>query len=392
MLEKPSPTDQRAPIRPISFVLENAGRVVDSVVLPIRPEDLTRTEPARSTVHQTMGKDVQGWVDNFGAGLPSVQISGHTGWLYQTGVKRDGFGSFEALNKLVAHDYHAARQAAIDAGRDPSAVKLIFVDTLDNFFWVVEPMQFVLRRSKSRPLLFQYSIALQAISTSVDNPLRFVPSWGSQALGLGALDDVIGRLESFSGSIQGWVSDAVSFVDRALAPIGSAVKDFLGKTVRVFRAVSTAVTSVNNGIKGVANRLISIASDLAKAGTNVMRTFQLIGSIPTTLKAALGRVAGAFNEVLCILNNSLRPRRTYEDYTGLYGASNCSSTTGGRPASIYTGNNVFDLMRTDKASLTATGDALSSVARLSRTDPVLAPAPINEAWRHIGNINQGLSA
>lgn len=395
MIAAPVPTDQRADIRPISFVLESGGSISGQVTLPIRPEDLTRNEPSRVTVHQTLGRGVQGWVDHFGEGLPSVSISGHTGWRAKPGARGellDGTESFEALNKLVAHDYHRAKQAAVDSGRDPATVKLLFVDLLDKFAWSVVPTLFVLRRSKSRPLLIQYNISLQAVDTSVDSPGRFVPFFGTVASGLTALDAAIARLTGFVSNIQGWVSGAVSFVDRALAPIGAVAKQFLSASTQVFTAVNTAVRSVNNGIRSTANSLIGIASDLAQAGSNAFRTIAALGSIPATLRAALGRVAGAYNEVLCILNNSLRQRRNYESYEGLYGASNCSSTTGGRPASAYASTNVFELMRPELPPVTADSLARSSITALSRSDPALAPMAVPDVERHMVNVVEGLAA
>jgi hypothetical protein len=155
-------------------VLQNGLGFGSPVTLKVRPEDLTRTEPSRVSVHQTLGRVVNGWADNFGEGLPSVTIAGTTGWRTSAASGEDGAQAFETLNRLVVHEYHEAKQAAIDSGMDPATVKLLFVDMLDGFTWNVAPMNFVLRRSKSRPLLFQYNIVLQAISTDIDNPLRIL--------------------------------------------------------------------------------------------------------------------------------------------------------------------------------------------------------------------------
>lgn len=166
-----APISQKAEFRPIGFVLRDGGRF-NAVSLKIRPEDLSRTETARASLHQTMGRDVTGWVDHFGEGLPSCTISGHTGWRFNYGM--DGQLAFLALNKLVAKEYPAAIQRAINAGRSPDTVQLLFIDVLDGFMWRVVPMQFVLRRSKSSPLLFRYNINLQAVATQMD-AARMIP-------------------------------------------------------------------------------------------------------------------------------------------------------------------------------------------------------------------------
>lgn len=377
--------------RPISFLLDQGGVIGSPVTLVLRPEDLTRNEPARATVNQTLGRNVTGWVDHFGEGLPSVSISGHTGWRDVAGSGMDGAGAFEALNTLVVHDYPAARQAFIDMGLDPSSVKLLFVDMLDNFTWSVVPTQFTLRRNKSSPLLYRYSMNLQAVDTTVDTPLIALPFFGSVAGGVGALDRAISTIDAFIARVEGFVAAALGFVDKTLGPIAATVKRFVALANRVFAAVNSVVRAAKNIVNGVANRLISLASDIANVGRNIFRTFNAIANLPADIKASLGRVTAAFNEVACIFKNSLRPRPTYDNYTGLYGASNCSSTTGGRPDSAYANTNAFAQMQPEKNVATANTNALAGLSALNRTDPVLAPMPFPEMDRHLTNVVTGVA-
>lgn len=390
MFGKAAPTDQRAGVRPIAFVLQNGLGFGSPVTLKVRPEDLTRTEPSRVSVHQTLGRVVNGWADNFGEGLPSVTIAGTTGWRTSAASGEDGAQAFETLNRLVVHEYHEAKQAAIDSGMDPATVKLLFVDMLDGFTWNVAPMNFVLRRSKSRPLLFQYNMVLQAISTDIDNPLRILPFAGNIPAGVEALGGVIGRIAAFADKIKGWVAQAVALKDKLLAPIAATVQRFVKMSNQIFTIVRDTVMTVKNGISSAANSLIGIAADVAQVGVNIFRTVSAIASIPGHLKAALGRVAGAFNEVVCIFANSLRPRKTYEDYTGLYGASNCSSTTGGRGPSAYANMNAFSLMQMERGPVGVSSEAYASIATVNRSDPVLVPLALPELGRHVDIINNGM--
>ncbi len=391
MLAKPAPTDQRAGVRPIAFVLDDAGSLSPPVTLAVRPEDLTRNEPARATVNQTMGRDVSGWVDHFGEGLPSCTIAGHTGWRHSDGAGMDGLQSFDVLNQLVVRAYPAAIQSAINRGIDPATVKLLFIDTLDDFAWPVVPTQFVLRRSKSRPLLFQYNISLQATATSIDNPVVVVPFFGNVSGGLGALSRSVETIGGMVGQVEGLVSRALGFVDKVLGPIAGVIKNFVGMANNVFGAVNAVVRGAKNFVSGVGNRLIGMASDIAKVGLNVFRTLNNIRNLPSDLKASLGRVASAFNEVACIFKNSLRPRKTYEQYTGLYGSSNCSSTTGGNQASPYANMNAFQQMQSEPDVATMNSNALAGMAALNRMDPVLAPLPYQEIGRHMTNIVTGIA-
>lgn len=380
-------TSQKAGVRPISFILDNLGALSDPITLPIRPEDLTRTEPSRATVHQTLGREPVGWVDHFGEGMPQVTISGHTGWGYKPGLGRDGFQSFEALNELVAHRFPEFKQLAIDTGRDPADVQLLFVDMLDNFAWSVVPMQFVLRRSKSRPLLYQYNITLQAVATTPAAPVIELPFFGSIAAGQFSLGRVTSFLDQVLSTVEGLSAQALAAIDAALAPVSATVKAFVSASNTVFKIVNTA----SNFVGEAAGKVIGIASDLAKVGTNVFRALSTAAGLPSAVKANLSQVAGAFNEVSCIFANSLRARGSYEEYSPLYGASNCSSTTGGRPASALADKNPFMLMQPAALPVRVASAALSGVSTLARMDPVLAPLPFSEVDRHLGNIVQGIA-
>lgn len=384
------PTDQRAGVRPISFVLQNGNSFGEPVTLRIRPADLVRNEPMRVAVHQTLGREVAGWVDNYGLGLPSVTISGNTGWRVGGVSGMDGAAAFERLNNVVMHEFAAMKQWRIQSGLDPAGCKLLFVDMLDNFTWSVVAPQFELRRNRSNPLLYMYNIRLQAISTDVDNPLQLLPFTGSVSGGLRALDTLLDNMESMASSIQGWVGGAVAAVDSALAPVANVVNDFYQTSLRAFHLVNDTVATIQGGAAQVTNRLIGIASDIAGVGTNVFRSISAIASIPGQLKSNLMRVAGAFNEALCILKNSLKPRKLYEDYDNIYGASNCSSTTGGRPASMYANSNIFSMIQSDPAAIAASGAALGGISAINRGDPALAPMDISEMGGHLSAINDGL--
>lgn len=386
-----APTDQRAGVRPIAFAMEYSGGIGEIITLNIRPEDLTRNEPSRISVHQTLGRDTQGWVDVFGAALPTVTISGHTGWRTNTGSGEDGVASFEKLNQLIVHEYHKAKQDTIDAGGDPDTVKLLFIDVLDNFFWSVAPMSFSLKRNKSRPLLMQYNIVLQAISTDVDNPLVITPGFGSQAAGLLSLGRVVSRLQAVVDKVKGWVASAVSAVNGFVAPIAQAVRDFVKISSAVLDTAYGIISAVKAGSRAIANNLITIANDLSVVGAKLFRTITAVRDLPNDLKRDLGSVSSAFNEAACLFRSSLRPTKTYEDYTGLYGASNCSSTTGGRPASSYADANVFKLLQPVDQPATLTISAQESLSALKQYDAVLAPMTIPELARHVTNINSGIS-
>lgn len=390
MKQTTPPTDQKAQTKPIAFMLDRGFQFDDPVILNIRPEDLTRNEPSRATVHQTLGREVSGWVDDFGEALPNVTIAGHTGW--GAGGKADGVKAFEALNNLIVHELPKAKQDAIDFGADPATVKLLFIDVLDGFAWNVKHTQFVLRRSKSRPLLFQYNISLQAISTNAENLEVILPKVGSKVAGVKALTGVLAKLKGFIDKIKKLVATAVNFINAALAPIAATIKKFMKLTADILKIVADGVSGIKSMVASAKNFAISIATDLSKIGSNIFKTLSAIVNLPSDIKSDLMQVGSAFNEAFCILKNSLKPEKTHEDYSSLYGASNCSSTTGGNPASVYADKNSFELMQDAKSEIPISSASLSSIKAMSNSDPVLSPMPIQEMDRHLTAINLGMAA
>lgn len=151
-----TPPSQR--FRRLGFDLAGGG-AAGAFDLTIRPEELSRTEPSRLTVQQTLGG---AWADAFGRGLITIRIAGTTGW---HGGRPDaallsGEDAFRALRDGAFIAWHDARDALLRAGQDPAGVELTFVDELDGFVDVVAPKTFSLRRSKSSPLLIRYSVEM----------------------------------------------------------------------------------------------------------------------------------------------------------------------------------------------------------------------------------------
>lgn len=201
---------------------------------------------------------------------------------------------------------------------------------------------------------------------------------------------MIDKLEAMAGKINGWILSAIAFKDKLLAPLSAAVKSFYDMSLRVFNAVNSVVSSVKNFISSTANSLINIAKDIAGVGVNIMRTISAIASLPGHLKSALMNVAGAFNETACILKNSLKPRKVFEDYDGIYGSSNCSSTSGGRQSSSYTNMNAFSLMQ-DKRPVTVSTAAQNSISDLNRSDPVLRPIALEDMGGKLDSVSSGIN-
>lgn len=146
--------------RPIGFALFGGGQSYVQNLL-IRPEELTKSEPSRLNVQQTLGG---AWADDFGRGVATIRISGHLGWRGSEALA--GEDAFRALRNGAFVAWHQGRANQRAAGADPDAVQLFFVDTLDGFTDLVAPKVFTLRRSKTSPLLMRYTMELLVLDTA----------------------------------------------------------------------------------------------------------------------------------------------------------------------------------------------------------------------------------
>lgn len=382
-----APSSQKASDRPIAFVLDDQTDPQASPVqlsLVIRPEELTRTEPSRLATHHTFGG---AFADSFGAGVSTISLSGVTGWRRMVGDSQqaggaDGEERFRQLRDQVFAGWHARRHAAVNSGQDPAAVRLVLADGLDKFAVVVAPNSFTLRRSRSRPLLCQFQIQLTVLSDSIDA--------ASPALDFDGRSSPLSGLESLAASIDkitGYVQDVQEYIDATLV---APVKGFMDQTATLYRSVDRAVRSVD----GVAGSLITTAQLSAQAGMNLFRSLGAVVNLPTRIRSRMMQVSSAYSNVWCVLNNTLRNKAFYDDYSPLYGSSNCSSTFGGRPLSPLAGTNPFAAFAGAAAAkpqqVQVTPASRAALGALATADPVLAPLGVPALGDLVSTINAGM--
>lgn len=387
-----APTSQKAGDRPISFLLDNdaAGAPQRFVDLVIRPEELTWTETSRLSVTQTLGG---AWADNFGAGIPTINLSGHTGWRKTKTSDDDGLARFATLKETVFDTWHLQRQQNIEDGLDPNAVRLIFSDALDDRSVVVAPQNFVLRRSKTRPLLAQFQISLLVLDAALQNapyPAQFGYN-GATGSTPGPLGDITQSLgvASLTGSINAITSQINGVRSMVQSGLVAPVQAFMAQSAQVFGAVRGAISA---GV-GLAKDVVSIAQGIAQTGVNVFRTLSAVASIPQIAKAGLMSIASAFTNIFCVLKNALGSKLYVQDYADLYGASNCSSTSGGRPASVLGGVNPFyEVVPTSgPPPVNVSAAASSALQSLAAADTVLAPMATNALGTALRTVTAGIS-
>lgn len=380
-----APPRQTAAERPISFIFHDTdlGEAPVEVRLVIRPEDLTRNDPSRVNVTQTIGG---AWVDNFGKGIPTVSINGHTGW--GSGTRPDGLEAFQALYQTVFSAWHNTRKIAVQEGRDPDKVKLLFSDVLDEFTWVVVPQNFTLKRNRSRPLLVQYSINMIWVSDDVQSTLAALQTPDQRALdrlGFDSLAFSIKTIRAFAQSIAEEIGVLMEIPDRI-------IEQFTELTADVLNTIQEVIEAGDEIIDAVIDPLINIGQNLSRAAANVLRSYQALYSFPDRVSAKFSRAASAFQNANCIFANILSRRRFLPDYNNLYGASMCSSTVGGKPISKYASENPFPvLIPVQKGYIRIASSAHTAASRLAGNDPALAPMNSTEMVPAMRAIRSGVA-
>lgn len=129
---------------------------------PIKPSEFNSETPARVTTTQTL----QGVYQDFGGlGVQSLSYQGSTGWRRRAlNNFMDGFECFQTLYEKIYLEYHKR----ISASSDPNDIQCLVIDDLYDKVYVVSLDDFRASKSKSSPLLYNYTIPM-TVQSSSDN-------------------------------------------------------------------------------------------------------------------------------------------------------------------------------------------------------------------------------
>jgi hypothetical protein len=353
------PTSQK--YRQIGFVLSGGGDDV-RLDLYVRPEDLSRPEPSRLTVQQTLGG---AWADSFGRGVSTITLGGTLGWIGN--LTTSGEDLFQELRTTVFKAWHDRRAAVAKQGQDPATVSLYYMDSLDTISALVAPESFTLRRSKSSPLLIRYQIVLKVlddsggpdsiiddITNALSNPLK----WIAGQAGLGNILTQIG-----------------SYVQEAQAVVGSAmtaVTSFVNTGQSLIGAVEAIAGQAEGNFDALQSALLGTTAAFCQAGATAFNVYAADDTLDPTLRISVMALASNFNDAACTCINAFNSEQSFSSYDPLYGASTCSSTAGGDAPSTFTvnGQNPFETWFVPaQAPVTVTAAARAAIAAL-RADPI----------------------
>jgi hypothetical protein len=243
----------------------------------------------------------------------------------------------------------------------------------------------VLRRNKSRPLLMMYQISMTVIQDGVTIPAatNTVPKGDDLvSAGLDSLQRSIDDLTASAARAQTFLNDEI------IAPATT----YIAMANTAMTRVVSMVGEVQGVISSQANQLIGFASDIAQAGRNAFYTYNAIATLPDYMVYEVERVASAFDNAFCVLSNAFNKTSAYPDYSGLYGASNCSSTSGGSPLSDFADVNTFDQVTSQfSATVEISSDAQNNITVLKSIDPVISPISMSDLVSRISTINSGVT-
>ena len=150
----------------LTFTLRGDGDQM-ALALSVAPQTFVQTEPAKINVVETDGG---AYVDRFGPAVVSLHLSGTTGWKERTvnGQQMSGMEEFRQLRSLF-RDY---QQRVLRARQEHRAAEasLTMLNAEEGEYWIVEPANFVGRRTEHDPLLWYYEIDLRLTSMAQREP------------------------------------------------------------------------------------------------------------------------------------------------------------------------------------------------------------------------------
>lgn len=370
-----TPSSQKQGVRNVGFMLWNTQSGIEAEHnLVIRPEELSKQDPSRINIAQTLGG---AWADSFGPGISQITLSGHTGW--RGTAERDGLDLFADLYKSSFTQWHDLRNERIDRGRDPDEIQLIFTDFLDDVAVVVAPISFTLKRHKAKPLLAQFAITLSVLGPVSDEVRKLREDAVTEAI-----VSPKGRFQAAKDALPAIVEAQRNIAKQAAAIFGplttttAKVLEFSADALEFVQGLADTKAAIFDAVTAPA---LQAVADIERASRNAFQILVSGANFGAQIHNLIQSAASSLHNAYCTLVSGFLIGTTIPDFSTLFGASTCSSTAGGRPVSIYAGKNpwlfVFNVndpaspART--ASISVTGTAAAAITELKK-DPLASAA------------------
>ncbi|MCG8633205.1 MAG: hypothetical protein MI863_05220 [Desulfobacterales bacterium] len=318
-------------------------------IFPINPEEFNLTYNHKIQVVQTLGDP---FIDEFGAGMPSLSMRGTTGWRTRPGSENvDGHEAFERLRRDFIKKYFELRHEKQKNNQDPEDIKLIVVNGVDDLIFQVVPVDFRLLRSKSSPLLYRYDLTFKTVSDFSDKTVSQAPVSTNKIQSRNWLDALKERSEPLTEKLLASTSS-----------VCNTVGNFIQDTVGILSAAKSGVGDVANFIGGVTGSIESVLNALGDTEIFFDDLF-LEGIIE------LNNLTGGMGEFNCYLSkaslDSLMP-----DFSGIRGISDCAAIHGIKAGSrADCADNAFEWVH--ELNQTAKQNGTTSLMATSYADDVL---------------------
>lgn len=143
-----------------TFDMHKGSKSIYRHTLIVNPDDLNQEEPARVQITPTLGG---AYVTDFGSGLPTVTITGTTGYSRRTtaeGADTDGREAFLTFRQKIYRHFVATQ--------DPK-LSLYWYNWEDDEYYEIQPQSFRLQRNKSEPLLYRYEFRFTCLRRLLKN-------------------------------------------------------------------------------------------------------------------------------------------------------------------------------------------------------------------------------
>lgn len=279
----------------------------------VNPEEYTQEETSRSTVTQTKGG---AWIDDFGAGLPTIFIKGSTGFERGLGVEK-----FKELRSKIRKYYDSGT-----LGSTPKT-EMIFHNFTDDESWVVhtDPSGIRLLRNKNNPLLYVYELKFICLRPATHPASRTRTGGVNKSIGVNTaltsktasnLDVAVNKMMSTLSMLKKSAPNNLAGFVKDLEVIGMSIKN-LNKQIKSMGLMSLMSSSVKSPSliqieSSYENQLSRLAIDelnKLKSGESVItydRTNPPILEEITKLKLPselLIRLKGIFLELVAIVKN-----------------------------------------------------------------------------------------
>jgi hypothetical protein len=358
-----------------TLILKQGNGILAAHTLRINPESIAYDVPPRVSTYQTL-KDF--YVDDHGLGIQAVTLSGTTGWkprrIVGEAFPMDGFASFKHLYKEIYLAYQAERSYLEKQGLSafhrigkPDGLHVKILDKMNELTYTAVFNKFLLRRSRGRPLLFQYDIGLTVITDQDTDPARD-PKQLSNLAGVGEVVSgkpqlLSKRLSNTQDVIAKFRTDEQDFLDRHpsfakvlddVDRLAQLANDAVDEFDRLTGISSDAVGLLSGRINGLANGLhrLSNVTFLASA---------FIGDLSAKTIGSLNRVITEFGAIKCSLEG-LTFGQFVPNVRLLDGFPNCAATLGIESSQFSLSDNTFqelfgdgNVNLLDLADVSATG-------------------------------------